>query len=381
MRLVAAMLNLCLTIIPVFAAILFGASRTDALIVAGSLFSPSHGRSFEYRVFTPPGYSPTGTTRYPVVFSLHGNGGTPAQRAATYSSTLTQKMTSGEIMPMIWVFPDGQLDSYYGNAFDGHKQVYTHIIDELLPYIDANFKTKGDRNNRAMEGFSMGGFGSGLYAAKNPELFSATLLYGAVLPNWADLLRKEADTALEMYNNQEPNWLPYSIYDVTAANAAAIAATVDYKQIVGDADGHRQGNFVFRDFLLSLGIDPQFQILPGVTHSGGLYLAEGSGLTFLNDHFLRAGQVSVPCDYNRNGTVDAADYVLWRKYNNSVTTLPNDSTAGTGPTDYPVWRSHFGQPTLGAGSSSLVEAAIPEPATVVLLLFAAAGWYARQRLR
>jgi hypothetical protein len=280
-------------------------------------------------------------------------------------------MTSGEIIPMIWVFPDGQRDSYYGNAFDGHKQVYTHVIEELLPYIDANFKTKADRNNRAMEGFSMGGFGSGLYAAKNPELFSATLLYGAVLPNWADLLRKEADTALEMYNNQESNWLPYSIYDVTAANAAAIAATVDYKQIVGDADGHRQGNFVFRDFLLSIGIDPQFQILPGVTHLGGLYLTEGSGLAFLNDHFLRASQVSAPGDYNQNGTVDAADYVLLRKYNNSATTLPNDLTAETGPTDYPACRYYFGQPP-GPGSNSLVNTAIPEPATAIFLMFATA---------
>jgi endo-1,4-beta-xylanase len=328
-------------------------------------------------VFTPPGYSPTDKTRYPVVFSLHGNGGTPAQRATTYAPTLTQKMTSGEIMPMIWVFPDGQRDSYYGNAFDGHKQVYTHIIEELLPHIDASFKTKGDRDNRAMEGFSMGGFGSGLYAAKNPELFSATLLYGAVLPNWADLLRKEADTALEMYNNRESNWLPYSIYDVTAANAAAIAETVDYKQIVGDADGHRQGNFIFRDFLLSLGIDPHFQILPGVTHSGGLYLTEGSGLAFLNGHFLRASQVSAPGDYNQNGTLDAADYVAWRKDNNTAVTLPNDATPGTSATDYTVWRANFGQ-IAGSGSSASANAAVPEPATFVLLMFAAAGWYLRR---
>jgi hypothetical protein len=56
--------------------------------------------------------------------------------------------------------------------------------------------------------------------------------------------------------------------------------------VVGDADGHRAGNVAFRDYLISLGIDPQFQWLPGVTHSGGLYLQEGSGLRFLNDHFL-----------------------------------------------------------------------------------------------
>jgi S-formylglutathione hydrolase FrmB len=273
----------------IFAVVLLGLTGNNparAGVVAGTLFSPSHGRDFPYRVFLPPGYDANSATRYPVVFSLHGNGGTPAQRATNYSPTLTSKMNSGEIMPMIWVFPDGQRDSYYGDAYDGHKQVYTHIIDELLPVIDANYKTVADRDHRALEGFSMGGFGSGLYGAKRTDLFSATLLQGAVLPTWADLLRKEPDTALEMYNNVEANWLPYSIYDVTAVNATAIKETVNYKMVVGDADGHRAGNVAFRDYLVSLGIDPQFEWLPGVTHSGGLYLQNGTGLRFLNDHFL-----------------------------------------------------------------------------------------------
>jgi hypothetical protein len=40
--------------------------------------------------------------------------------------------------------------------------------------------------------------------------------------------------------------------------------------------------------------------------------------------------------------VDAADYVAWRKNNNTAVTLPNDSTPGTSPADYDVWRAHFG---------------------------------------
>lgn len=278
-------------LLTVFAA-LSGPAQAD--VVSGSLFSPSNNETFSYRVFTPPGYNPNDAARYPVVFSLHGNGGTPAQRATNYSPTLTSKMNSGEIMPMIWVFPDGQRDSYYGDAYDGSKQVYSHIIDELLPVIDANYKTIADRDHRALEGFSMGGFGSGLYGAKRTDLFSATLLQGAVLPTWTDLVRKEPDVALNMYNNQESNWLPYSVYDVSAANATSIIETVNYKMVVGDADGHRAGNVAFRDYLISLGIDPQFEWLPGVTHSGGLYLQEGTGLRFLNDHFTNVGEPPPP---------------------------------------------------------------------------------------
>jgi hypothetical protein len=64
----------------------------------------------------------------------------------------------------------------------------------------------------------------------------------------------------------------------------------------------------------------------------------------------------IPGDFNANGTVTGADYVLWRKM--------NDSPAG-----YQLWRNNFGQPDSGAGASQ--DAAVPEPATLLLLVFAA----------
>jgi hypothetical protein len=78
----------------------------------------------------------------------------------------------------------------------------------------------------------------------------------------------------------------------------------------------------------------------------------------------------VPGDYNNNGVVDAGDYVLWRKFNNTATTLPNDSTPGTNASDYTVWRAHFGQPP-GSGASFGASVAVPEPAASALTLLLA----------
>jgi PEP-CTERM motif len=87
--------------------------------------------------------------------------------------------------------------------------------------------------------------------------------------------------------------------------------------------------------------------------------------------------VGQPGDYNGNGVVDAADYVLWRKYLNTNTTLPNDATPGSVVAgDYQVWRAHFGAPP-GAGAT--FAANVPEPTTLVLLTFASAGWCLRRR--
>jgi hypothetical protein len=84
-------------------------------------------------------------------------------------------------------------------------------------------------------------------------------------------------------------------------------------------------------------------------------------------------------DYNANGVVDAADYVVWRQLPSGPGILANDATPGTiSSADYDVWRAHFGQ-TAGSGSGASANSAVPEPATMILLVLAAAGWYLRRR--
>jgi len=68
---------------------------------------------------------------------------------------------------------------------------------------------------------------------------------------------------------------------------------------------------------------------------------------------------AVAGDYNRDGTVDAVDYVVWRN---------NDGT----PDGFNTWRANFGQ-TSGSGSTSDARATVPEPTTLVILMVAAAG--------
>ena len=79
----------------------------------------------------------------------------------------------------------------------------------------------------------------------------------------------------------------------------------------------------------------------------------------------------VPGDYNQNGEVDAADYVVWR---NGVGT-----TYAQG--DYDVWRAHFGQ-TAGSGaarpSAEPLSAEVPEPAGIPLLILGIAVFSCRR---
>ena len=111
--------------------------------------------------------------------------------------------------------------------------------------------------------------------------------------------------------------------------------------------------------------------------SGGALVATG---TIHIDDISAAtvAALALPGDYNNNGIVDAADYVVWRKNEHTMNTLPNDPIGGTiGSAQYNTWRAHFGQ-TAGGGSST--NATVPEPPiSCLLILGATAGiWRGRQ---
>ena len=87
--------------------------------------------------------------------------------------------------------------------------------------------------------------------------------------------------------------------------------------------------------------------------------------------------VAVAGDYNNNGVVDAADYVVYRN-NVGQATLPNRGAGivgNVGAADYDFWRARFGS-TSGSGASL---AAVPEPGTLILAILSFVGWFSVRR--
>jgi hypothetical protein len=94
---------------------------------------------------------------------------------------------------------------------------------------------------------------------------------------------------------------------------------------------------------------------------------------FGNLGYLNAMQIAslaapgIDGDYNDDGEVDAADYVVWRKVQGTTTVLPNDPDGGTiDNRQYATWRENFGAGGSGSGGSS----AVPEPGALMLALVA-----------
>ncbi|MFE0192066.1 alpha/beta hydrolase [Streptomyces sp. NPDC058989] len=115
-------------------------------------------------VLLPDDYHSSGRT-YPVLYLFHG-GGTD-QDFMTWDRAGIRDLTAGK--PIIVVMPDGGHAGWYSNPVSsntGPRNWETFHIAQLLPWVEANFRTYAEYDGRAVAGFSMGGFGALKYAAK-----------------------------------------------------------------------------------------------------------------------------------------------------------------------------------------------------------------------
>ena len=118
-------------------------------------------------VYTPAEYE-TGKKRYPVLYLQHGmgEGETSWMLQGKMQHIMDNAIAKGEAVPMIVVMESGDIKAPFNFAGGGSNQqgrseygasFYPVLLNDLIPYIDSNFRTKADRENRAMAGLSWGG--------------------------------------------------------------------------------------------------------------------------------------------------------------------------------------------------------------------------------
>ena len=159
----------------------FYALRTD--IPHGTLakvrfYSKSLDKMQEATVYLPAGYGKLvkgRQERYPVLYLQHGWGENetswPVQGCT--GEIMDNLIADGKVKPFIVVMAYGLTNDvkFGGIGKFTAKEFETVLIDELIPYIDANYLTKADKWHRAMAGLSMGGMETKLITMRRPEVF------------------------------------------------------------------------------------------------------------------------------------------------------------------------------------------------------------------
>ncbi|HYQ58338.1 MAG TPA: alpha/beta hydrolase-fold protein, partial [Draconibacterium sp.] len=139
-------------------------------------------------VYTPPGYNENTKQKYPVVYIQHGGGEDETGWAIQGKTDIIvdNLIAAGKAKPMIVVIPNGNVQAPGGARFGGYSSAgmapfKEELTKQIVPFIDAMYRTKADAKNRALCGLSMGGGQSFYVGLESLDVFASVGVFSSGL--------------------------------------------------------------------------------------------------------------------------------------------------------------------------------------------------------
>src|SRR5574344_1450457 len=178
-------------------------------------------------IYTPAGYENETSKRYPVLYLQHGycenEFAWPTQGRAHL--IMDNLIAEGKAKPFIIVMTYGMTNdiSFGGLRNFDIKPFQTVLVDELIPYVDSNFRTLADQKNRAMAGLSMGGFETKLITLRRPEIFNyyGLLSGGTYAPSDIKDQNQVKSIFISCGSKENPDGVTKAVNDLKAAGLKA----------------------------------------------------------------------------------------------------------------------------------------------------------------
>ncbi|MEO5707917.1 MAG: alpha/beta hydrolase-fold protein [Alteraurantiacibacter sp.] len=227
------------------------ASVPHGMVTQVTYWSEALGMMREANVYTPPGYM-SGTERYPVLYLVHGAGDSSDSwtQVGHAQNIIDNLLAAGEVDPMIVVMPFGHTPPRDGTNMLANTDFGDDLHQQLIPHIDATFRTIPDAAHRAMAGLSMGGGHTIRFGLTRPDVFSRVGIFSMGL-----------------------GMVPTDVADYTTANDAMLRRSAQDMRLVYYAMGET-------DFLYGT-VSPTRAMLNqyGIAHH---YNESGGGHTWIN---------------------------------------------------------------------------------------------------
>ena len=188
--------------------------------------SPSTNTERRAFVYTPAGYE-KGKKKYPVLYLQHGWGEdeTAWSRQGHANLIMDNLIAEGKCEPFIIVMTYGMTnEARFGTigSFDV-SNFETVLVDELIPYIDANFRTIAKKEGRAMAGLSMGGMETKNITLARPDVFDYYGLFSGGTYAPADLKVQPKLIFTSCGSKENPDGVKKSVEDLKAAGYNAVS--------------------------------------------------------------------------------------------------------------------------------------------------------------
>jgi S-formylglutathione hydrolase FrmB len=250
-----------------------------------------------------------------------------------FASMIDGLIADGKMQPMILVMPD--MSTAYGGSFcvnsalNGNHEDY--IVNEIVPYIDANYRTLPSRTSRAIAGHCMGGYAAMYLSMRHPDVFGAvashsgTLLTAGLLPDMQPVIAAENpegltitgpdpakpftsvlylfsaafspnldnppfymdlpfDENVQIREEVAQRWATYDLLQIFPDHVSALASLGGIYLDAGDKDelGEQLIAQAFSGALGAAGIEHQLEIFDGA-HMDKLYTQLAKSLSYLSD--------------------------------------------------------------------------------------------------
>ena len=258
------------------------------------------GRSVRYSIYLPYDYE-TSRRSYPVLYLLHGGGGDHTSWIGRLEAqfTLDEAIATRAVPPMIVVMPDAG-SSRYMNNHDKTVRYEDFFFSEFIPAIEKSYRANRLRLDRAIGGFSMGGYAALNYAIRRPDMFGA--VFGISASLYTDSMTL-AMTQEEWDVGRGPTFgsglagsarltTTYRAYD--PIHLASQLKQADLQRLgiyldSGDDDPREEGSAVLHHVLRRRGVAHEYRVRDG-GHTG-LYARTGllGALQFIATYFRNVG--------------------------------------------------------------------------------------------
>lgn len=232
------------------------------------------GGEVTYSLYLPPDYDQS-IRHYPVLYLLHGfsDNDTGWVQFGEVKAIADQKIGNVEVTPMIIVMPDAGT-SWYINNHDGSVRYEDFFVDELIPHIDNTYRTRPEKQFRAVAGLSMGGYGSLVLSMKHPHLFAASAPLSAgirtddeitAIPDesWDAVYGVPFGEGRQQQERLTEHYLENSVLHIVRTADAEKLKTVRYYIDCGDKDFLIKGNMALHAAMLDREIPNEFRVREG----------------------------------------------------------------------------------------------------------------------
>ena len=244
-----------------------------------------------YLLYLPPAYEKDEHRRFPVVYWLYGLG-SDQRGGAGFVKRLDAAIRDDKAPQMIAVLVNGPPSTFFCDSPHDKVPAETVIVKDLIPHIDASYRTVAERKGRAVEGFSMGGFGAAHLGFKFPETFGVVSILAGALHTTEEFAEKKSGPLGKAFGGDADYFEANSPWTLLRENSGAIRDKVTVRVVIGEDDGLYGGNKAFRKALERRDVEVEFDAVPGVGHDyKKLYDKLGDkGFRFFEDAFRDVGK-------------------------------------------------------------------------------------------